>query len=117
MMMCSSPCIEHYYFTYEYKESLFMFVEYLDGGSLTDFIYNFSKKIPENVIAYILKQILIGLLALHSKRQLHRDIKSDNVLFNMKGEIKIADFGFAIQLTKERQNRKSIVGTPAWMAP
>lgn len=35
----------------------------------------------------------------------------------MKGQVKIADFGFAIQLTKETLNRKSVVGTPAWMAP
>jgi serine/threonine protein kinase len=38
-----------------------MFVEFLDGGSLTDFIYNYSKKIPIKVIAYILAQVLIGL--------------------------------------------------------
>jgi serine/threonine protein kinase len=56
-------------------------------------------------------------VSLHSKRQLHRDLKSDNLLFNTNGEIKIADFGFAIQLTKDKMNRKSIVGTPAWMAP
>lgn len=94
-----------------------MFVEFLNGGSLTDFLYQFTKKIPENVIAYILKQILIGLVSLHSKRQIHRDLKSDNLLYNTIGEVKIADFGFAIQLTKDRLNRKSIVGTPAWMAP
>ena len=39
------------------------------------------------------------------------------MLFNTGGEIKLADFGFAIQLTKDKLNRKSIVGTPAWMAP
>lgn len=94
-----------------------MFVEYLNGGSLTDFLYQFAKKIPENAIAYILKQILIGLVSLHSKRQIHRDLKSDNLLYNTIGEVKIADFGFAIQLTKDKLNRKSIVGTPAWMAP
>lgn len=115
--MCSSPCLETYYFTYYFKESLFMFVEFMDGGSLTDFIYHFTSKISEPVIAYILEQVLIGLNALHSKRQLHRDLKSDNILFNSAGEIKIADFGFAIQLTKDKLNRKSIVGTPAWMAP
>lgn len=69
------------------------------------------------MIAYILKRMLVGLYALHSKRQLHRDLKSDNVLLGLEGDIKIADFGFAIQLTKERLNRKSVVGTPAWMAP
>jgi serine/threonine protein kinase len=39
------------------------------------------------------------------------------VLLNLDGDIKIADFGFAIQLTKDRLKRKSVVGTPAWMAP
>lgn len=64
-----------------------------------------------------MRRILIGLATLHSKRQLHRDLKSDNILINLNGDVKIADFGFAIQLTKDRLNRKSVVGTPAWMAP
>lgn len=85
MKMCSSPAIETYYFTYYFKESLFMFVEFMNGGSLTDFIYHYCKKIPENVMAYILKQVLTGLASLHSKRQLHRDLKSDNLLFNTSG--------------------------------
>jgi len=38
-------------------------------------------------------------------------------LVNKQGEIKVADFGFAIQLTYEQKKRKSVVGTPAWMAP
>ena len=117
MKLCNSPSIVTYYFTYYYKESLFMFVEFMNGGALTDFIYAYMKKIPQDVIAYILKRILIGLNSLHTKRQLHRDLKSDNVLINLKGDVKIADFGFAIQLTKDKLNRKSVVGTPAWMAP
>ena len=64
-----------------------------------------------------MKQILIGLKALHQRRQLHRDLKSDNILINTKGDVKLADFGFAIQLTKDKLKRKSVVGTPAWMAP
>lgn len=94
-----------------------MFVEFMDGGAMVDFVYHYLKKVPENMVAYILKEMLQGLDSLHSRRQLHRDLKSDNVLLNMQGEVKIADFGFAIQLTKEVLNRKSLVGTPAWMAP
>lgn len=77
-----------------------MFVEFMDGGAVVDFVYKFLKKIPEPIIAYILREMLKGLDSLHSRRQLHRDLKSDNVLMNLNGEIKIADFGFAIQLTK-----------------
>jgi len=44
--------------------------------------------------------MLLGLDSLHSRRQLHRDLKSDNVLLSLQGDVKIADFGFAIQLTK-----------------
>ena len=117
MKLCSSRAIVQYYETFYFKQSLFMFVEYMKGGSLTDFIYRYEKKIPENVISYIAKQILIGLRSLHKKFQLHRDLKSDNILLGDQGEVKLADFGFAIQLTKERMNRKSVVGTPAWMAP
>lgn len=117
MCLCKSSCIVEYYFTYYYKESLFMFIEFMNGGALTDFIYHYLKKIPEDVIAYIMREILVGLRALHSRRQIHRDLKSDNILITMDGAVKLADFGFAIQLTKDRLNRKSVVGTPAWMAP
>ena len=89
----------------------------MDGGAMTDLVYHFMKKIPEDVIAYLMKELLKGLQALHEKKQLHRDLKSDNILLSLKGDVKIADFGFAIQLTKEKLNRKSVVGTPAWMAP
>jgi serine/threonine protein kinase len=69
------------------------------------------------MIAFIMREILLGLDVLHRHKQIHRDLKSDNILVDKNGRIKVADFGFAIQLTKEQKNRKSLVGTPAWMAP
>jgi serine/threonine protein kinase len=60
---------------------------------------------------------LKGLYSIHKRRQVHRDLKSDNILINRNGDIKIADFGYAIQLTKDSQSSREIAGTPAWMAP
>ena len=60
---------------------------------------------------------MTGLAFLHSQGYIHRDIKSDNILMNSKGEVKLADFGYCAKLTQEKAKRTSVVGTPYWMAP
>eukprot|EP00172_Hildenbrandia_rubra_P000915 Plantae.Rhodophyta-Hildenbrandia_rubra.ctg15187.p1 GENE.Plantae.Rhodophyta-Hildenbrandia_rubra.ctg15187~~Plantae.Rhodophyta-Hildenbrandia_rubra.ctg15187.p1 ORF type:complete len:655 (+),score=158.42 Plantae.Rhodophyta-Hildenbrandia_rubra.ctg15187:52-2016(+) len=73
--------------------------------------------IPEPLIAYIIREVLLGIDALHRNDQVHRDIKSDNTLIDMNGSVKVADFGFCAQLDKKHSKRNSVVGTPFWMAP
>ena len=58
-----------------------------------------------------------GVETLHKKKRFHRDLKSDNILLSKNGNVKIADFGFAAQLTREKERRNTLVGTPCWMAP
>ena len=58
-----------------------------------------------------------GLKYLHEYGIIHRDLKTDNIFFDMSGEIKIADFGLASVLTDTHRNTKSRIGTGAWMAP
>ena len=88
----------------------------MDAGSLTE-VLGPTVFFPEAHIAYVCREVLQALQYLHHNNRLHRDIKSDNVLINTRGEIKIADFGFAVGLTEEEDRRKSVVGTPFWMAP
>jgi len=75
------------------------------------------KQYSEDVVKYVLKKSLEGLDFLHQKHIIHRDIKSDNLLMSQNGEVKLADFGYACQLTEEKAGRKSKVGTVCWMAP
>ena len=54
---------------------------------------------------------------LHQRHIIHRDIKSDNILVDVQGQVKLADFGYSAQLTQQRDARSSKVGTVCWMAP
>ncbi|KAF9173505.1 p21 protein (Cdc42 Rac)-activated kinase, partial [Mortierella sp. AD010] len=68
-------------------------------------------------MARVAKDILEAVSFLHQHERIHRDIRSDNILLDTKGNVKLADFGHSVQLTKEHPRRNSVVGTPYWMAP
>jgi len=118
MKKCSHPAVVTYYGSYLVsKDSIWVVMELMEGGCLTDLVQEQSIKIPEGVIGYIMKKSLEGLDYIHSNHIIHRDIKSDNVLIGAGGELKIADFGYAAQLVKSARSRQTVCGTPYWMAP
>ena len=85
---------------FDYKDRLWIFLELMDDA-MTMFVWNFNKNYSENICKYVLKRSLLGLEFLHERNIIHRDIKSDNILMNAAGDIKLADFGYAVQLTAE----------------
>jgi len=97
------------------EDSLWVVMEYMEGGSLTEIIA--VSRMSEPQIASVCKEILRALTYLHGMNRIHRDIKSDNILLSADGDVKLADFGYCAQLTEQLNKRNSVVGTPYWMAP
>ena len=114
--MCAHPNIVEILDAYMYGNDVCIVMELIPGSSLTN-ILGTKVDFPESCIAYVCREVLLGLQCVHDFHRLHRDIKSDNVLVGSNGDCKIADFGFAANLTSEQSKRTSVVGTPYWMAP
>ena len=90
-------------------------MEFCAAGSVSDVMKLCDSCLTEDMISLICRQVLHGLVYLHDKRQIHRDIKAGNILLTAQGEAKLADFGVAGQLADHSSKRVTVVGTPFWM--
>jgi serine/threonine protein kinase len=74
----------------------FMAMEFVDGGSLEDYLVKNGRKLPENEVWTVLEETLSGLAYAHKKNIVHRDLKPANILRTSDGHYKISDFGLAL---------------------
>ncbi|VDK66657.1 unnamed protein product, partial [Cylicostephanus goldi] len=96
------------------KERVYIILEYADGGEL----YSRMKKkgrLEELEAARCVRQLADALSYCHSKRVIHRDIKPENILLDSKGNVKVADFGWAVVSPNSR--RQTVCGTLDYLPP
>ncbi|XP_068117542.1 serine/threonine-protein kinase D3-like [Hyperolius riggenbachi] len=103
----------------ETPERIYVVMEKLHGDMLEMILSSDKGRLPERITRFLVTQILMALRHLHSKNIVHCDLKPENVLLATEDpfpQVKLCDFGFA-RIIGEKSFRRSVVGTPAYLAP
>ncbi|XP_063895850.1 serine/threonine-protein kinase D2 isoform X3 [Helicoverpa armigera] len=104
---------------FETPERIFVVMEKLKGDMLEMILSHENGRLTERITKFLVAQILVALKHLHEKNIVHCDLKPENVLLSTDEEfpqVKLCDFGFA-RIIGEKSFRRSVVGTPAYLAP
>ncbi|KAG0547988.1 hypothetical protein BDA96_01G128100 [Sorghum bicolor] len=108
--------IVQYYGTDKEESKLYIFIELVTQGSLSSLYQKY--KLRESQVSAYTRQILNGLVYLHERNVVHRDIKCANILVHANGSVKLADFGLAKEFQMSKINMlRSCKGSVYWMAP
>lgn len=99
--------LEKYYGSFQVDNCLWIVSEFLEGGSFKDILqYNAQKGFrDETLIASILEQVLIFLQYFHKNNNIHRDIRTGNILVSSSGSVKVGDLGSCVDIIR-RGSRK-----------
>uniref|UniRef100_A0AAY4A1D4 Non-specific serine/threonine protein kinase n=1 Tax=Denticeps clupeoides TaxID=299321 RepID=A0AAY4A1D4_9TELE len=120
MKECKHQNIVGYFGSYHWNNKLWICMEFCGGGSLQD-IYHVTGPLTEKQIAYMCRETLqvssFLLTFFHSHSNILSQIIGANILLTERGDVKLADFGVAAEISTSVSKRKSFIGTPYWMAP
>jgi serine/threonine-protein kinase len=113
----SHPNITTVFGFLEYAGTLGIIMEYVEGKSLENIIFNTGKiKLIDAV--NILRQALTGIAYAHSKGFIHRDIKPSNIIISDEGKVKIMDFGISKSIREKDPTSPGVkIGTLHYMSP
>jgi len=125
MRLAEDPNILHLYCSFVHSDQLWLVTEFMDKGSCVRLMsigksLHLGEGMSEDCVSYVLGEVVKGLSYLHNQGQIHRDIKSGNILLNSQGRVKLADFGvsgWTVAKGTRVQAVKTFVGTPCFMAP
>ena len=92
LQMYETPYIVNCIEAFDFQDTAYIILEMMEKN-MTCLLDRNDLDYSENIVKYVLYQTLKGLQFLHERHVIHRDIKSDNILFNIEGDVKLADFG------------------------
>uniref|UniRef100_A0AAG5D598 Serine/threonine-protein kinase PLK4 n=1 Tax=Anopheles atroparvus TaxID=41427 RepID=A0AAG5D598_ANOAO len=111
------PSILELYTFFEDLNYVYLVLELSENGELQQYLRKRQIPFDEYEAALVLRQVVDGLLYLHSHQILHRDMSLSNLLLTKEMNIKIADFGLATELTKPDEKHLTLCGTPNYISP
>ena len=104
---------EHYF---EDTENVYILLEMCQNQTLNELLKR-RKRLTEIEVQCYVVQLIKALKYLHSHRVIHRDLKLGNLFLTEKMELKVGDFGLATKLDFEGERKRTVCGTPNYIAP
>uniref|UniRef100_A0A8C4RMH9 Serine/threonine-protein kinase MRCK alpha n=1 Tax=Erpetoichthys calabaricus TaxID=27687 RepID=A0A8C4RMH9_ERPCA len=106
------------HYTFQDENYLYLVMDYYVGGDLLTLLSKFEDRLPEEMSRFYLAEMVLAIDSVHQLHYVHRDIKPDNILMDMNGHIRLADFGSCLKLMEDGTVQSSVaVGTPDYISP